>query len=75
MGDYVASGLDRDYVSGGSLDKTLADIASRHALFRLGRPEDMAKAVLFLANERKSGFMTGQGLILNCGRLCKLSTE
>lgn len=71
----LQAGLDRNHVSSGSLDTKLAEMASRHALLRLGRPEDMAKAILFLADEKQSGFMTGQSLILDGGCLCKLSTE
>ena len=71
----LQDGLDRNHVSSGSLDTKLAEMASRHVLLRLGRPEDMAKAILFLADEKQSGFMTGQSLVLDGGCLCKLSTE
>ena len=71
----LQSGLDRNHVSSGSLNTKLAEMASRHALLRLGRSEDMAKAILFLADEKQSGFMTGQSLVLDGGCLCKLSTE
>ncbi len=41
---------------------------SRNCLKRLGRPEDMAGAVIFLASD-DSGFITGQTLVVDGGRI------
>ena len=44
-------------------EETLAELVKRTPLDRLGRPEDIAAAVSFLASEQAS-FITGQ--ILTC---------
>ncbi|CAD7926054.1 unnamed protein product [Amoebophrya sp. A120] len=41
-----------------------------HSVSRIGRPDDVANAVVFLADANKSGFMTGQELVLD-GGVCK----
>jgi 3-oxoacyl-[acyl-carrier protein] reductase len=51
----------------------LADAARRRALLariplgRLGRPEDVAEAALFLASDETAGFITGSALLLDGG--------
>jgi len=42
------------------------DITSRIPMGRLGQPEDVAEAVLFLASE-KTGYITGQVLAVDGG--------
>jgi NAD(P)-dependent dehydrogenase (short-subunit alcohol dehydrogenase family) len=42
---------------------------------RIGKPADIARAILFLADDTASGFMTGQSLIVDGGATIKLSTE
>lgn len=39
---------------------------------RIGRPEDIAEAVLFLADSSKAGFITGQELSICGGVTAKL---
>ena len=39
---------------------------------RIGSPEDIAQAVLFLADGSKSGFITGQELTIDGGVTAKL---
>jgi len=51
---------------GGDLDETLRRFGAFHPLGRLGRPEDIANAVLFLASERAS-FITGEYLCVDGG--------
>jgi NAD(P)-dependent dehydrogenase (short-subunit alcohol dehydrogenase family) len=50
-------------------------LASRHPLGRVGRPEDIAQAILFLADNDQSSFMTGQTLVVDGGATARLSTE
>jgi len=51
---------------GGDLDSTLRRFGSFHPLGRLGQPEDIAEAVLFLASDRAS-FITGEYLSVDGG--------
>ena len=44
-----------------------ASLAEGHALRRLGTPEDVARAALFLADRKQSGWMTGAILDLHGG--------
>jgi glucose 1-dehydrogenase len=53
----------------------LDNLASRHPLGRVGRPEDIARAILFLADNDQSSFMTGQALVVDGGATARLSTE
>ena len=40
----------------------------------LGQPDDIAQAALFLADPDKSGFITGQTLVVDGGVTCKLAS-
>ena len=42
---------------------------------RVGLPEEIGKAILFLADSDKSSFMTGQALVVDGGATARLSTE
>lgn len=50
-------------------------IRSRTPLKRLGTPEDVAQAILFLADSERSGFITGQSVIVDGGASTQLATE
>jgi len=56
-------------VTGGPLSE--ADHA-QHPVGRVGRPEDVAQAALFLGDPAQSGFMTGQQLVLDGGMTRKM---
>ena len=47
---------------------------AQHPAGRVGKPEDIAEAVLFLASE-KSGFITGQNFIIDGGMTAKMIYE
>ena len=51
-------------------EKARAEAEARHPLGRLGTPEDVAEAVVFLASER-AGFITGTTLIVDGGITAK----
>ncbi|KAF5042283.1 Dihydroanticapsin 7-dehydrogenase [anaerobic digester metagenome] len=68
-------GLARDLYAGEQAPDPLDALAERHPLRRVGRPEEIAEAVVFLADPARSSFMTGQGLVVDGGCLCKLATE
>jgi glucose 1-dehydrogenase len=42
---------------------------------RVGRPDEIGRAILFLADNDQSSFMTGQALIVDGGATARLSTE
>lgn len=55
-----------DMGSDGNYEKNVRRLAASYPLGRVGRPEDIAPAVLFLAGEGAS-FMTGQYIVLDGG--------
>jgi NAD(P)-dependent dehydrogenase (short-subunit alcohol dehydrogenase family) len=69
------AGLTRGHVSGDSVDELMQDLAGRHVLRRVGQPEEVAQATLFLADYERSSFMTGQALVVDGGATARLSTE
>jgi NAD(P)-dependent dehydrogenase (short-subunit alcohol dehydrogenase family) len=60
---------------GQNTDETKKSLAARHPLGRIGRPEDVGHAIMFLSDREVSSFITGQVLIVDGGALAKLSTE
>ena len=53
----------------------LAGLAGRTVLGRIGRPEEIAEAIYFLADGERSAFITGQALVVDGGASVRLSTE
>lgn len=47
----------------------------QHPAGRVGQPDDVARAVLFLADPEQSGFLTGQHIILDGGMTVKMIYE
>jgi NAD(P)-dependent dehydrogenase (short-subunit alcohol dehydrogenase family) len=58
-----------------AVDAELDRLAARIPLGRIGRPEEIAEAILFLADGRRSSFITGQAVVADGGALARLSTE
>jgi NAD(P)-dependent dehydrogenase (short-subunit alcohol dehydrogenase family) len=50
-------------------------LIERTPLRRIGAPTDIAHAVSFLVDRRRSAFMTGQALVVDGGALARLGTE
>lgn len=74
--DMLRSGLTRNqFAAVDEIDKKIERIARRHPLGRVGRPEDVAAAALFLADPEQSSFITGHCLSIDGGCLARLSTE
>jgi NAD(P)-dependent dehydrogenase (short-subunit alcohol dehydrogenase family) len=68
-------GLQRSHVGGKNLDARLKTFGDKHALKRVGQPEDIARAILFLSDNDQSAFMTGQSIVVDGGATARLSTE
>jgi NAD(P)-dependent dehydrogenase (short-subunit alcohol dehydrogenase family) len=60
--------LRRLFDGGTGPQGTLADLAAMHALRRVAEPEEIARAMLFLASD-DSSFMTGSALVVDGGYL------
>lgn len=69
------AGLSRGHVSGNDLDKKLRGLGKKHVLGRVGRPSEIGQTILFLADNDRSSFMTGQSLVVDGGATARLSTE
>lgn len=52
-----------------------ARLVERTPLGRVGRPEEIAQAILFLARPEASSFITGECLVVDGGAMARLSTE
>jgi NAD(P)-dependent dehydrogenase (short-subunit alcohol dehydrogenase family) len=71
----LKKGLGRGHLEGGTLQERMAALAARTPLGRIGRPEEIGQAILFLADQERSSFMTGQVLVVDGGATARLSTE
>lgn len=71
----LRAGLERGHVGGGDVQQRLDNLARKTVNGRVGRPEEIAQAIYFLADDAQSSFMTGQALIVDGGATARLSTE
>ena len=62
----VAPGVVQTPMLGGMKPEVLAEYEKQIPVGRIGRPEDVANAVLFFASE-ESGYITGQTLLITGG--------
>jgi glucose 1-dehydrogenase len=69
------AGLGRGHVGAGDLHQRLENLASKTVNGRVGKPDEIASAIYFLADDQQSSFMTGQALIVDGGATARLSTE
>lgn len=69
----LRAGLERP--GSGTPQERIVALASRTPLGRIGRPEEIAEAVLYLADPQRSSFITGQTLIVDGGATARLGTE
>lgn len=71
----LRAGLNRGHVSGDDILQRLDNLARKTVNGRVGRPEEIAHAIYFLADDTQSSFMTGQALVVDGGATARLSTE
>lgn len=69
------SGLRRGHVEGDNIYELVRALGARHVIGRVGQPEEIGQAILFLADELRSSFITGQSIIVDGGATARLSTE
>lgn len=56
-------------------DDRIASLARRTPLRRIGRPEEIASVIVFLADGERSSFVTGTTMIVDGGAMARLSIE
>ncbi|MCQ3936404.1 MAG: NAD(P)-dependent oxidoreductase [Chloroflexi bacterium] len=71
----LRAGLGRGHVGHGDMQERLDNLARKTVNGRVGRPEEIAHAIYFLADDEQSSFMTGQAMIVDGGATARLSTE
>ncbi len=71
----LRAGLGRGHVGGKDIHQRLENLARKTVNGRVGRPEEIAHAIYFLADASQSSFMTGQALVVDGGATARLSTE
>ncbi|MBA7626839.1 Cyclopentanol dehydrogenase [subsurface metagenome] len=69
------SGLTRGHLQGADVQELMRDLGRRTVIGRVGRPEEIAQAILFLADNDRSSFITAQALVVDGGATARLSTE
>lgn len=67
--------LTRRHVEGTDVQELMQALGNRTVMGRVGHPEEIGQAILFLADNEQSSFMTGQALIVDGGATARLSTE
>ena len=71
----LRAGLDRGHAGLGDMQQRLDNLARRTVSGKVGKPEEIAHAIYFLADNEQSSFMTGQALVVDGGATARLSTE
>jgi NAD(P)-dependent dehydrogenase (short-subunit alcohol dehydrogenase family) len=71
----LRAGLDRGHVGGADVQQRLENLARKTVSGKVGKPEEIAHAIYFLADNEQSSFMTGQALVVDGGATARLSTE
>ena len=71
----LRAGLGRGHTGDGEMQERLDNLARKTVSGKVGKPEEIAHAIYFLADEAQSSFMTGQSMIVDGGATARLSTE
>lgn len=71
----LRAGLGRGHVGQGNVQDRLDNLARKTVSGKVGKPEEIAHAIYFLADHEQSSFMTGQALVVDGGATARLSTE
>lgn len=73
--EMLRAGLARNYDVGDTDIASLQIMGRRQPLGRIGQPDEIAGAILFLTDDEKSAFISGQTLVVDGGATARLSTE
>lgn len=71
----LRAGLGRGHVGQGDVQQRLDNLARKTVNGKVGKPEEIAHAIYFLADDEQSSFMTGQAMVVDGGATARLSTE
>jgi NAD(P)-dependent dehydrogenase (short-subunit alcohol dehydrogenase family) len=71
----LRAGFHRGRLDEPSEEAQLAALAAKTVNGRVANPEEIASVIYFLADNSASSFITGQGLVVDGGATCRLSTE
>jgi len=71
----LRAGLGRGHAGQGDIQERLDNLARKTVSGKVGKPEEIAQAIYFLADNDQSSFMTGQALVVDGGATARLSTE
>jgi NAD(P)-dependent dehydrogenase (short-subunit alcohol dehydrogenase family) len=71
----LRAGLSRGHLAADDVATQLDQLAQRTVNGRIGQPAEIAEAILFLADNQRTSFMTGQALVVDGGATARLSTE
>ncbi len=71
----LRAGFNRGLLEGDSVHQRLENLARKTVNGRIGQPDEIARAIYFLADSEQSSFMTGQALVVDGGATARLSTE
>ena len=69
------AGLERGHLSGSNLEELINQLGQKTVMGRVGKPQEIAQGIYFLANGQQSSFMTGQTIVIDGGATARLSTE
>ena len=71
----LMAGLNRDHAGGGTPLERLENLARKTVSGKIGKPEEIARAIYFLSDQEQSSFITGQPMVVDGGATARLSTE
>ncbi|MFC1812466.1 SDR family NAD(P)-dependent oxidoreductase [Thermodesulfobacteriota bacterium] len=73
--EMLHAGLLRGHLPGSRLEEMMNQLAQKTVLEKIGKAKEISQAILFLADDKKSSFITGQSIVVDGGAIAKLSTE
>ena len=71
----LRDGLNSKTTNNSNMEDQLRALEKKIPIRRVGRPEDIAKMVLFLADDNNSAYVTGQDFVVDGGVTARLSSE